>query len=187
MKVLSKIASWEIPSFGPEKKYLAPHPINSPQTASWPLAPPAPTRSGEPPPLSSQGAAEAVRQKEFDHFFHFRDAFGHFSVTFSDASVTFFVTFLPNSFCRTPFAARWPTAVFNLKSSTPLPAPRTLLSPLPSRKNKNIRNVHQDYVLVIVFLVHGLLAPQPRKTWVIAAIWITWHHKTCKSLGHLQN
>ena len=40
-------------------------------------------------------------------FFHFRDAFGHFSVTFSDASVTFFVTFLPDSFCRTPFAAGW--------------------------------------------------------------------------------
>ena len=38
-------------------------------------------------------------------FFRLRDAFGHFSVTFSDASVTFFVTFLPNSFCRTPFAA----------------------------------------------------------------------------------
>ena len=37
-------------------------------------------------------------------FFRFRDAFGHFSVTFSDASVTFFVTFfaellLPDSFC----------------------------------------------------------------------------------------
>ena len=31
-------------------------------------------------------------------FFRFRDAFGHFSVTFSDASVTFFGTFLPNSF-----------------------------------------------------------------------------------------
>ena len=30
---------------------------------------------------------------------------GHFLVTFSDASVTFFITFLPNSFCRTPFAA----------------------------------------------------------------------------------
>ena len=28
-----------------------------------------------------------------------------------------------------------PTAVFNLKSSTPLPAPRTLLSPPPGRKN----------------------------------------------------
>ena len=53
----------------------------------------------------TQGAAKGVRQKEFDHFFRFRDAFGHFSVTFSDASVTFFVTFLPNSFCRTPFAA----------------------------------------------------------------------------------
>ena len=38
-------------------------------------------------------------------FFRFRDAFGHFSVTFSDAFVTFFVTFLPDSFCRTPFAA----------------------------------------------------------------------------------
>ena len=38
-------------------------------------------------------------------FLRFRDAFGHFSVTFSDASVTFFVTFLPNSFCQTPFAS----------------------------------------------------------------------------------
>ena len=37
-------------------------------------------------------------------FFSFRDTFGHFSVTFSDASVTFFVTFLPDSFCQTPFA-----------------------------------------------------------------------------------
>ena len=33
--------------------------------------------------------------------FRFRDSFGHFLVTFSDAPVTF----LPNSFCRTPFAA----------------------------------------------------------------------------------
>ena len=37
-------------------------------------------------------------------FFVFRDAFGHFSVTFSDASVTFFRHFfaellLPDSFC----------------------------------------------------------------------------------------
>ena len=37
-------------------------------------------------------------------FFRFRDSFGHFLVTFSDASVTFFVTFfakllLPDSFC----------------------------------------------------------------------------------------
>ena len=36
--------------------------------------------------------------------FRFRDSFGHFLVTFSDASVTFFVTFfakllLPDSFC----------------------------------------------------------------------------------------
>ena len=52
-----------------------------------------------------QGAAKGGRQKEFDHFFRFRDSFGHFLVTFSDASVAFFVTFLPNSFCRTPFAA----------------------------------------------------------------------------------
>ena len=47
-------------------------------------------------------------QKECDKrssitFFHFRDTFGHFSA-FSDASVTFFVTFfarllLPDSFC----------------------------------------------------------------------------------------
>ena len=55
----------------------------------------------------AKGATKGVRQKEFDpfFFFRFRDAFGHFSVTFSDVSVTFFVTFLPNSFCRTPFAA----------------------------------------------------------------------------------
>ena len=32
-------------------------------------------------------------------FFRFRDAFGHFSVTFSDASVTF-----SSLFCQTPFA-----------------------------------------------------------------------------------
>ena len=53
--------------------------------------------------------AKGGRQKEFDHFFCFRDSFGHFLVTFSDASVTFFVTFfvtfLPNSVCQTPFAA----------------------------------------------------------------------------------
>ena len=30
-------------------------------------------------------------------FFRFRGPFGHFLGTFSDASVTFFVTFLPNS------------------------------------------------------------------------------------------
>ena len=41
--------------------------------------------------------------------FCFRDSFGHFLVTFSDASVTFFVTFLPNSFCRTAFVAGWTT------------------------------------------------------------------------------
>ena len=48
------------------------------------------------------------RQKEFffhRFFCHFGDSFGHFLVTFPDASVTFFVTFLPNSFCRSPFAA----------------------------------------------------------------------------------
>ena len=54
---------------------------------------------------SFQGAAKGGRQKECDHFFCFRDSFGHFLVTFSDASVTLFVTFLPNSFCRTAFAA----------------------------------------------------------------------------------
>ena len=53
---------------------------------------------------SFQGAAEGGRQKGFDHFFHFRDSFGHSPVTFSDASVTF-CHFLPNSFCRTPFVA----------------------------------------------------------------------------------
>ena len=55
--------------------------------------------------LLHQGGAKGGRQKEFDHFF-FRDSFGHFLVTFSDASVTFLVAFLPDSFCRTPFVAR---------------------------------------------------------------------------------
>ena len=44
---------------------------------------------------------ETGRQKGSIIFF----IFGQVLVTFSDASVTFFVTFLPNSFCRTPFAA----------------------------------------------------------------------------------
>ena len=43
-------------------------------------------------------------QKEFDHFVFI---FGHSSVTFSGASVTFFVTFLPDSFCRTPLFFLW--------------------------------------------------------------------------------
>ena len=47
------------------------------------------TRDG---PTRIQGAAKGDRQKEFDHFFRFQDSFGHFLVTFSDASVTFFVT-----------------------------------------------------------------------------------------------
>ena len=54
----------------------------------------------------TQGAAKGVRQKEFAHFFSFSGRFGHFSVTFSDASVTFFRHFfakllLPDSFCNT--------------------------------------------------------------------------------------
>ena len=49
----------------------------------------------------AQGAVKGVRQKEFDQLFF---VFGTLSVTFSDASVTFFVTFfakllLPDSFC----------------------------------------------------------------------------------------
>ena len=46
-----------------------------------------------------QGAAEGGQQKEFDHFFRFRNSFGHPLVTFSDASVTF-----SSLFCQTPFA-----------------------------------------------------------------------------------
>ena len=46
-------------------------------------------------------AAKGVRQKDFDHFFFcFWDSFGHFSVTFSDASVTFFVTVSPELLLR---------------------------------------------------------------------------------------
>ena len=44
------------------------------------------------------GAAKGGRQKEFDHFFVFGTR-SVFLVTFSDASVTFSVTF-----CQTPFA-----------------------------------------------------------------------------------
>ena len=44
-----------------------------------------------------RSAAKGVRSLFF--------VFGTPSVTFSDAFVTFFVTFLPDSFCRTPFAA----------------------------------------------------------------------------------
>ena len=58
-------------------------------------------RSCRPSGCRKRSGAKGVRSL----LFRFRDAFGHFSVTFSDASVTFFVTFLPNSFCRTPFAA----------------------------------------------------------------------------------
>ena len=56
---------------------------------------------------ANQGAAKGGRQKEFDHFLCFRDSFGHFLVTFSDASVTFFVTFLPGSW---PLAVAFPIA-----------------------------------------------------------------------------
>ena len=56
--------------------------------------------------LFSQGAAKRRSAKGVQSlFFRFRDSFGHFLVTSPDASVAFFVTFLPSSFCRTPFAA----------------------------------------------------------------------------------
>ena len=53
---------------------------------------------------NGQGAGKGGRQKEFDHFFRFWGSFGHFLVTFSDASVTFSSLFfakllLPESFC----------------------------------------------------------------------------------------
>ena len=47
-----------------------------------------------------QGAAKEVGKRSSITFFRFRHSFGHFLVTFSDASVTFFVTL-----CQTPFAA----------------------------------------------------------------------------------
>ena len=53
-----------------------------------------------------RSAAKGLRSLFFFFFFRFWDSFGHFSVTFSDASVTF-RHFLPDSFCRTPFAAGW--------------------------------------------------------------------------------
>ena len=50
-----------------------------------------------------------VPQKEFGKrssiTFFVWDSFGHFLVTSFDVSVTFFVIFLPNLFCRTPFAS----------------------------------------------------------------------------------
>ena len=54
------------------------------------------------------------QQKEFDHFLRFRESFGHFLVTFSDVSATFFAIFfakllLPDSFCG---RVTWPA--FNL-------------------------------------------------------------------------
>ena len=54
---------------------------------------------------NSQGAAKGVRQKEFDHFFRFRDAFGHFSVIFFLMLLSLFSSpfltnlLLPDSFC----------------------------------------------------------------------------------------
>ena len=48
-----------------------------------------------------RSAAKGVRSL----FFVFGTLSVTFSVTFSDAFVTFSVIFLPNSFCRTPFAA----------------------------------------------------------------------------------
>ena len=48
---------------------------------------------------------EVGKRSSITFLFCFQDSFGHFLVTFSDASDTFFVTFLSNSFCRTPFAA----------------------------------------------------------------------------------
>ena len=54
------------------------------------------------PNLPHSGCRKRRSAKEFDRFLFCL-------VTFSDASVTFFVTFLPDSFRRTPFAAGWPT------------------------------------------------------------------------------
>ena len=56
--------------------------------------------AGPKEPLFTCGAAKG-RPKEFDLFFSSSVTFGHFS----DESVIFFVTFSPNSFRRSPFAA----------------------------------------------------------------------------------
>ena len=50
-------------------------------------------------PFNIRSAAKGGRQKEFDHFSSFSGLFRSLLVTFSDASVTFFVTF-----SQTPFA-----------------------------------------------------------------------------------
>ena len=58
--------------------------------------------------IRKQGAAKGGRQKEFGRFFVL--VFGTLSVTFWSLFLmllsALFATFLPNSFCRTPFAAR---------------------------------------------------------------------------------
>ena len=74
-----------------------------------------------PPNIAPNGAAKGSRPKDFDLFFGGGSLFGHFSdssdtfffvcllVTFRSLFLTllslFFVTLLPDSFCRTPFAA----------------------------------------------------------------------------------
>ena len=58
--------------------------------------------------LFFQGVIKGVRQKEFDQFFF---VFGTLSVTFRSLFLTlvslFSSLFLPDYFCRTPFAAGW--------------------------------------------------------------------------------
>ena len=48
-------------------------------------------------PLPFRVPQKEVGKRSLITFFRFRDSFGHFLVTFSDVSVTFFGTFLPNS------------------------------------------------------------------------------------------
>ena len=54
----------------------------------------------------SSGCRKRRSAKGVRSLFRFRDTFGHFLVIFSDVFVTFFVTFLPDSFCRTPKVLR---------------------------------------------------------------------------------
>ena len=58
-------------------------------------------------PLSLRVQQKEVGKRSSIIFFSFSGLFRSLLVTFSDASLTFFVTFLPNSFCRTPIVGGW--------------------------------------------------------------------------------
>ena len=96
-----------------------------------------------------RSAAKGVRSL---FFFRFWDSFGHFLVTFSDASVTFFVTL---NFCQAPFAGLllrqgesctffdkyWWLRFLNSASEFCFPG-RTLTSALPDMSQHVLTRAH---------------------------------------------